>query len=488
MVPQPIFETENGTVMGRDLGRTTRITRLRYAEPPTGARRFTRPEAISPWQGTLDCSAAHSPVPLQLPSRLAKVMGAYPAEQDEDCLHLDIWVPNDRPGPLPVLVFLHGGAFMTGGGGMACYDGALLAEREGIVVVNISYRLGVLGFLPIEGVAPANLGLRDQHLALLFIRANIAAFGGDAGSITVSGQSAGAYSIQALLTHEDSPALFDRAVLMSSPMGVKLKTSVDSTEDADRFLGLLDADPRRVSTVAILDAQAALLRKPGYAPDDMTPPFMPVLDGDFLRSDPAAPGGAARAAWCPMIAGVTREEHAAFHYNDDAFNAQASALIETRFAEHYGARAKAELALARARRIPASDTTVLIDHGSRKRFVTGTFAYVEALAAAKGRVWAYVFAWQSPTPGIGACHCIELPFVFGNLDTWAVAPMLKGADPHELAGLSRMFGGALGRFARNGSPGEDGGFNWPDFAAARAFLTVDTFATTAGLLPGEHPF
>ena len=105
-------------------------------------------------------------------------------------LHLDIWLPSDRTGPLPVLAFLHGGAFMTGGGGMSCYDGSALAAREGLVVVNVSYRLGALGFLPIKGVAPANLGLRDQELALRFIRACISDFGGDADNITVCGQSA----------------------------------------------------------------------------------------------------------------------------------------------------------------------------------------------------------------------------------------------------------------------------------------------------------
>ena len=484
---QPVFETKNGTVRGSDLGAVTRIARLRYAESPTGVRRFAVPEPIAPWQGTLDCSTGHSPVPPQLPSRLAKVMGDYPADQDEDCLHLDIWVPNVRSEPLPVLVFIHGGAFMTGGGGMSCYDGAALAEREGIVVVNISYRLGVLGFLPIEGIAPANLGLMDQEIALRFIRANIAAFGGDAGNIAVSGQSAGAYSIQALLTRDDASALFDRAVLMSSPMGLVLEPSAASNDVGKTFLAALRADPSTAPVSAILGAQAMMLRGLNRAPDEVAPPFRPSLDGDFLRVDPAASDAAKRAVWCPMITGVTREEHAAFHYKDEAFHAQASMLIEPRFAERFGPRADAELARARARRIPASDAAVLIDHGSRTRFVFGTFDYVEALAAAGGHVWAYVFAWQSPIAEIGACHCIELPFVFGNLMTWADAPMLSGADQEELQGLARLFGGALGAFVRSGDPVADQGLIWPDFGSARAYLTVDTCIGASCLLPGHYP-
>jgi len=332
-----VFQTKNGTVLGHDLGAVTRITRLRYAQPPVGPRRFAAPEPSTPWEGHQDCSQERSPVPPQLPSRLAKVMGTYPVEQDEDCLHLDIWIPNTGRGPLPVLVFIHGGAFMTCGGGMGCYDGTALAAREGVVVINISYRLGVLGFLPIKGVAPGNLGLMDQELALQFIRGSIADFGGDAGNITVCGQSAGAYSIQALLTRETAPTLFDRAIIMSSPMGLDLQKPGFYADAAAQFceaLGMAEADDIRAAPIgSILEAQAALLRGLKRDPDEVAPPFLPVQDGKFLTVDPAAPEAARTATWCPMIIGVTREEHAAFHYQDEAFHAQASTLLPARFAE-----------------------------------------------------------------------------------------------------------------------------------------------------------
>ena len=487
----PVFETKNGTVRGRDLGAVTRIARLRYAKPPVGPRRFAVPEPVAPWDSELDCSGATSPVPPQLPSRLAKVMGSYPAEQDEDCLHLDIWTPNARSGPLPVLVFIHGGAFMSGGGGMPCYDGAALAEREHIMVVNISYRLGVLGFLPIEGLAPANLGLRDQELALRFVRASIADFGGDAGNITVSGQSAGAYSIQALLTRDTAPMLFDRAIVMSSPMGLSAPDLASCEASASLFqtaMGTAVADDIRDAPIAsILQAQGAVLRSLSTAPDNVAPPFLPIQDDDFLTSDPVTRDAAKAAAWCPMIVGVTREEHAAFHFQDDAFHAQASTLLPVRFFERFGAQAEVELARARARRIPPSDSAVLIDHGSRCRFVCGTFDFIESLAAAGGNVRAYVFAWQSPTPEIGACHCIELPFVFGNLPDWDGAPMLQGADPQELDGLARAFGGALAAFAREADPRAGAALNWPDFRQDRAYLTFDNSLSTTNLPPATYP-
>jgi para-nitrobenzyl esterase len=486
-----IFDTKNGTVQGRDMGAVTRICRLRYALAPVGALRFAPPEPVSPWRSVLDCTGPDAPVAPQLPSRLAKVMGDYPAAQNEDCLHLDIWVPHARGGALPVLVFIHGGAFMTGGGAMSCYDGAALAEREEIIVVNISYRLGVLGFLPITGVAPANLGLRDIELALQVIRAQISGFGGDVGNITVCGQSAGAYAIQALLTRDVAPNLFDRAILMSSPMGLRSPGPDAQAPAAAQFcqaIGMQDADGLRAAPVAdILNAQGVVLRGLKRGPDEVAPPFLPVLDGEFLCMDPTSDKAALKAAWCPMIAGVTREEHAAFHYLDAAFHAQASALIETRFTAAYGTQGATELVRARARRVPATDSAVLIDHGSRQRFVRGTFDYLDARSNSAAPTWAYVFAWQSPTPGIGACHCIELPFVFGNLPMWHGAPMLGDAPEAELEGLAHLFGGALAQFAHSGDPAPQHALHWPNFGTDRVYLTVGSSVNAAALLPGTYP-
>ena len=484
-----IFETTKGPVRGRDQGRTIRIARLRYAMPPLGARRFALPDPVTPWRETLDCSAG-SPVPPQLPSRLAKVMGSYPAEQDEDCLHLDLWIPKDAPGPLPVLVFIHGGAFMTGGGAMSCYDGSALADREGVIVVNLSYRLGALGFLPIEGIAPANLGLRDQEVALRFLREIVADFGGDAANITVSGQSAGAYSIQALQLRPGAASLFDRAAILSSPMGLTAQPASSRAPYAARFLEALGtSDPagiRALPIETILQAQVAVLKSMDNAPDNVAPPFMPVLD-DWMPVDPTRPEAAAGAAWCPMVIGITREEHAAFHYEDAAFAEKAAALLPVRFRETFGARAEEELARARAMRSPATDARVLCDHGSRTRFVYGTFDYLEAAAAAGAGVWAYVFAWQSPNPEIGACHCIDLPFLFGNMADWEGAPMLAGAAPDTLADLARAFGGSIAAFARAGDPAAGRALDWPAFDATRAYCCFDSCITSPALRPGCYP-
>jgi len=194
------FMTSLGRVRGLDLGNVVHVSNLPYAHTPVGPRRFDLPHPPQPWGDVRD-GTEPTPVPPQLPSRLAAVMGEYPAAQSEDCLKLDIWVPKGAAQALPVMVFIHGGAFMTGGGGLPCYDGAVLAHRGQVIVVTVSYRLGMLGFLVLENIAPPNLGLHDQMAALRFIRREIASFGGDADSVTVVGQSAGALSIAAFLAN-----------------------------------------------------------------------------------------------------------------------------------------------------------------------------------------------------------------------------------------------------------------------------------------------
>lgn len=473
-----VFETRFGPVRGRDDSDCIHIARLRYGAAPTGDRRFAPPQPVAPWDGELDCSAAASPIPPQLPSRLAKVMGDFPAEQDEDCLHLDIWTPKGASG-LPVLVFLHGGAFMTGGGGLSCYSGGALAARENIVVVNVTYRLGVLGFLPIPGIAPANLGLMDQELALRFIRDHVAAFGGDNANITVCGQSAGAYSIAALMTRDTAPDLFDKAILMSAPLGIAADAPAARQPAAKVLLdalGVAEGDlaaARAAPVEALLKAQVAMLTAQSRQADNVTPPFMPTVDGEFIAHDPVDYLKAGKAAWCPTVLGVTREEHAAFHFQDQAFAANASALLHQRFAEDYPDNTEEALARARAMRNPPDDRAVLIDYGSDKRFVEATFHCADGHVTAGGKAWTYIFAWQSPNAEIAACHCIDLPFLFGNLADWNGAPMLAGADGSEMDAVARSFGGAFAAFASTGAPNGSSGLPWPAYQPSGIALSFD---------------
>ncbi len=473
-------ETPYGAMIGARQDGIIYFGRIPYAMPPIGARRLRLPDRVQPWGEPLDCTV-RGPVPPQLPSRLAKVMGDYPAQQDEDCLHLDIWMPDERTDGTPVFVFLHGGAFMTGGGSLPCYDGSRLAKNTGMIVINVSYRLGALGFLPIEGIAPANLGLHDQVAALRFVREIVPSLSGDAGNITVAGQSAGAYSIALLSATSIGRALFNRAIMLSAPLGLELPTAEISQRLGQAYLdmlGLAPGDRRGVEATPIerlIGAQLELTKANAGSPGNVTPPFLPAIDGELVPGDPLEALLDGAAAEREFIIGATREEMAAFHYGDEHLARMADDIAEEAFRRRYADQAENAMREASARRAPATGLALLGDLLTDIVFSGPSLAVARAQAKTGRSPYVYSFDWQSPTPGIQACHCIELPFLFGNLDTWRSAPMLAGADIRELADLSRIFQGALAAFARGGTPQGPDLPAWPDHGARRIVQHFDSF-------------
>ncbi len=473
-----IVETPFGVLVGAREGGVVRFSRVPYAAPPVKGLRFRLPEPLPVLGEPLDCTG-EAVVPPQLPSRLAKVMGNYPMRQEEDCLHLDIWVPTERADNIPVFVFLHGGAFMTGGGSLPCYDGSVLAANSGMMVVNVSYRLGALGFLPIKGIGPANLGLHDQIMALRWIRKAAAAFGGDEGNITVAGQSAGAYSIALMTTMPDCRKLFDRAVLMSAPLGLALPT-VDAQEQLGQdYLATLGVSPsdgnqlRDVPVARLLDAQLKLLQRGGAAPGDVTPPFLPAIDGDLIPADPREALAEGTAASCDLMIGTTREEMAAFYYGDEGLAARGEEVVQAAFRRRFGEGANDAILRARAQRVPGTPLSLLGDLMTEAVFAQPSRELAAAISDRRRPTFVYRFDWQSPTPGIQACHCIELPFLFGNVDRWAAAPMLAGTNKGEVEDLSRIFQGAIAAFARRGTPDGPGLPAWPAYGSSRSILHFD---------------
>lgn len=477
-------ETPFGVVVGKREGQVVRFAGVPYAAPPVGQRRFRLPEPPAPRAEPLDCRGAGS-IPPQLPSRLAKVMGDYPAAQDEDCLHLDIWVPAERNAKTAVLVFLHGGAFMTGGGSLPCYDGGKLAASTGMIVVNVSYRLGVLGFLAIPGVAPANLGLHDQIAALRWIKEAIPSFGGDADTITIAGQSAGALSIALLLAMPSARGLFKRAVMMSAPLGLALPTADEQSRLGGKLMGQLGlaegdlAGAQVLPTSRILEAQLALLRLGGGTPGDVSPPFVPAIDNKLVTVEPNQ-ALAESALDHDLMIGTTREEMAAFYYGDEALESMADAAAEAAFTRHFGDAADEMMRKARSRRVPSTAIAILGDLNGDILFGAPSREFARVQATLGGSPYVYQFDWQSPTRGIEACHCIELPFLFGNVETWREAPMLVSADWREVADLSRIFQGAIGAFAKTGMPAGADLPDWPSYGETHAIQHFDrTIMATA---------
>jgi len=342
-------------------------------------------------------------------------MGDFDATQSEDCLHLTVWTPAADDRRRPVVVWLHGGAWQSGGAALEWYSGAQLAARGDIVVVSPNYRLAALGWLFVPGV-PANLGLLDQEAAIDWVAAHIESFGGDPTQITVMGQSAGAASIACLLTRTPR---FNRAIMQSASLGRGFRGVADAHRLGWILLQAAGArdleEARKLPYDALLRAQQAPeISESLRAEGDHRSLFALVGDGEVLPQDMQSALQAA-AGRADVLIGYTGDEMKAFPSArpDDA-----------------GRRVGDEIFGAPSRRW-AQD------------------------AVAQGRA-AWVFRFDhAPSEAFGACHCIELPFIFGTLNQFRNAPMLLGLRPQDAQRLTREIQAAWIAFIRGGSPGWD---------------------------------
>ncbi|MCE9982046.1 carboxylesterase/lipase family protein [Leclercia adecarboxylata] len=215
----PIITTRQGALCGITEGDVQVWRAIPYAAPPVGALRWRSPQPVQNWQGVLQATA-FSPSSWQSSEYCQQLGGGDPGRFSEDCLYLNVWSPVQRPEPLPVMVWLHGGGFTIGAGGLPPYDGKALAQR-GVIVVTLNYRLGHLGFFAhpaLEGEEDRvvhNFALLDQIAVLAWVRDNIAQFGGDPQNITLFGESAGARSVLSLLASPLAKGLFHKAIIQS---------------------------------------------------------------------------------------------------------------------------------------------------------------------------------------------------------------------------------------------------------------------------------
>ena len=461
-----------GRLQGRAEGAGVVFRGVPYAAAPIGARRFAPPEAAPEWPGVREATA-DGPIAPQAPSRLRDAMGDFTAAQDEDCLTLTIWTPGVDDARRPVLVWLHGGAWSSGAGSLAWYDGGRLAGEQNMVVVGVNYRLGALGYLHVPGISPGNLGSLDQIAALRWVAAHIASFGGDPGRVTVGGQSAGAATIGRLIADPAARGLFRRAILQSGGFGRPPLTGAAAADIGEAYVRLLGVDPaaadaagrlRAMPASRLVEAAGALARaRARFA--DSTPPFMPMV-GTAMSQAQLIDGIAEGAAGMEILIGTTREEVHAFYAANPAMAAPPEAMVRACFAEQAGSEDAIEG--YRLRRPGGRAMDLLGDLASDLNFTWPSMRLAAAVAARGGRAYAYQFDWAPPGSRFKACHCIELPFVFGSFAAWREAPMLAGGDGTRMATLSGMMRACWGAFVRGGAPGA----GWPAYDAERRMTMV----------------
>ncbi len=467
--------TENGVAVFRAVP---------YAAPPVGALRFAAPAPASGWTGTRDATR-DGPIAPQAPSRLAPAMGDFRRPMDEDCLTLTIWTPTPDAARRPVLVWLHGGAWVSGAGSLPWYDGATLAREAGLVVVGVNYRLGALGYLKHPDLPVADPGTLDQVAALRWVRDNVEAFGGDPGCVTVAGQSAGAASIGRLIMDPAARALFHRAIMQSGGFGRAPLSRGEAFATGAQFIRALGLDPgagdivdrlRAVAPMALVAAAGTVARENARFAET-NPPFMPTTPEPMTQAELFA-AIAQGAAGLPLLIGATHDEVHAFFASNPAMRAPDPAAVAARFAA-LDARPDA-MARYRGRRPGGSLMDILADIASDHTFLWPTMRLAEAVAGAGGQVQAYQFDWAPQGSPFRSCHCIELPFVFGNFAQWPDAAMLAGGVWADMEGLAATMRAAWAAFARGGDAGVPG-LPWPRYEAGRRLtMRLDAVCAVVG--------
>ncbi|MER5808368.1 carboxylesterase family protein [Streptomyces sp. NPDC002033] len=444
---RPRAGTRHGTVEGRwGAGGTAVFRGVSYAAPPVGALAFAAPAPPAAWDGVRDAGAFGPTAPkVPYPEPFAALLPD-PEIPGEDCLTVNVWTPDPSRGArLPVMVWLHGGAHTRGSSAVPVYDGSAFA-RDGVVLVSVNFRLGVLGY-GLFPDAPANRGLLDQIAALEWVRDNIEAFGGDPARVTVFGESAGAISTGALLAAPRAAGLFARAVLQSGAPEALPREKVRAM--VRRMASLLKVPAtaaafRAAGLPALLAAQEAVLRR--SSPVLGGPAFGLVTDPATLPGDPLA---AAAASDLPLLLGWTAQEHRLWLAPTGA-----SRLLDRLgpLAVTLGRlRSGKDRAAVRALRatVPAAGPADLAGALLTDRLLRDPLRRL-AGPGRPGPSHLYEFAWPSGVPGLGACHALELGFVFDTLGA-AESAWLAGPDaPQALA--DEMHAAWVG-FAVSGDPG-----------------------------------
>ena len=456
-----------GTVRG---GREAGVAVFRgipFAEPPVGPLRFAAPRAVRRWDG-VRAALSYGPPP---PQGGAFGMDALSGDEAaDDWLTVNVWSPD--PGPdagLPVMVWIQGGGYVIGMSGLPEYDGGRLARDGGVVLVTFNYRVGLEGFGQFDG-APANRGLLDQVAALEWVRDNIRAFGGDPARVTVFGESAGAGSVAALLAMPGAAGLFGRAVAQSVPgtfFSPELAADIAGRCAAELGLRPTVADlttvaPARLSAAGdAVGAKTARWAERWGRPAYRSIPFSPVVDGDTLPVTPwqALADGAGRDI--DLLVGHTRHEQRLF----TALEGLLGQVTEEQAATALRVFAPGPDGERRYRAgFPAAGPDELYElvH-SDWLFRMPSLHLAEAQIAAGGRAHVYELTWPAPGLGgaFGACHGLDVPLVFGNLDRGQPAALIGAGPPAEAEALSAGMRAAWTAFAAHGDPG------WPGYDAAQ---------------------
>jgi para-nitrobenzyl esterase len=460
---EPIVSVTGGKIRGRSSAGVSTFLGVPYAAAPVGPARFQLPTRAPEWSGVRDAlTYGATCVQSPYPPPIHALIGSDGIPGDE-YLNVNVWTPDPGGSGLPVMVWIHGGAFVRGSNARAIYNGTSFA-RDGIVLVSINYRLGISGFAAIAD-APLNRGLHDQLFALNWVQENIESFGGDPNNVTIFGESAGGMSVATLLASPRSRGLFRRAIMQSGN-----GSAVAAADDARKLAGELAAKAGISATASDFgklgpaELQAA---QDATALDLMTNPdparwgasvianglgimsLFPVIDGDVIEGPATDVLAAQPDRAVPLIAGCTRDEFRFFTVPTGVAAAITADTLPYMLTRYGISPTLADIYTANHPAATPADVFAAIV--TDRAFRSGTLHLAQTNAAA-APTYAYEFAWPSDIDNLGACHVLEIPFVFDALPS---AHTLTGPNPPQP--LANEIHSSWVAFAKTGNPG------WPQF-------------------------
>lgn len=465
----PVVMTSNGPVRGAVEAGVQVFRGVRYGAD-TARTRFAKPERPDPWADVQPAIAYGASAPQR------GEVGA----QSEDCLFLNVWTPGvDAGARRPVMVYIHGGAYNSGSGSDALYDGARLAAWGDVVVITLNHRLNAFGYLYLADAFPdsGNAGQWDLVLALEWVRDNAAAFGGDAGRVMVFGQSGGGAKIATLMASPAAAGLFHSAATMSGQQ-VTASGPLNAARRGEAFLAALKLKPSEAGRLADLPAARLVEALAAGDPLDETQPlyFGPVLDERMLTRHPFWPDAPPQSAHIPMILGNTLDETRTLigRREPDLFGLDWDALPGA-LARHMRSDIDPDLVVAAYRAAYPERTPgeIFFAAATAGRSWRGQVEEADARARKGAPTWVYRFdlPWSAEGGKWGAPHTVDIGYVFRNLDR-------PGAMPGEAVASQRVcdeISGAFVALARSGTPQHVGLTDWPQYRIpARETLTLGT--------------
>ena len=487
MKAEPLtVEIENGKLRGMRENGAVSFKGVPYAADTSGSNRFMAPRPVASWAGVRDA--------LHLGDRCAQERETFadtPAfswygqtePQSENCCVLNVFTPGLEPNARrPVMFYIHGGGYITGGGGGAILEGTHLCKFGDVVVVTVNHRLSVFGYTNLSHLDAdsfgdaANAGQLDLIAALTWVKKNISAFGGDPDNVTLFGQSGGGSKITVLMGMPGAKGLFHRAINMSGVSGLNVAEAASTQPYVDEMLNALGIGKDKLRRLQELPVDALLKARASAVATTRSEGARPVLDGRRVPTMALTPQGLALHASVPLMIG-TADTEATFYLRTDVRNFHLTAnQVKARIRAQFGmddAQAAALMAAYREDEPNRTPEEVLMALASDTMFRVPLIRAAETKANARqAPVYLYNFVWKAPVEGgiWRSPHTIDIPFAFGNTGK---SHSLTGTGPEQLE-VSRHLMAAFVAFARTGNPNNPRMPQWKPYdTTTRATMTID---------------